>query len=235
MHQLYRYPATDKGSGQGHGLLSEVSKMTVTLGLTGGIASGKSTVAAMLVELGAGLVDADIGARLVVAPGSVGLDAVTAHFGKGILREDGTLDRASLGRIVFNQPEQKAALEAILHPLILAWMKQRRHEYVVAKTPLVVLDIPLLYETGVGLELCDYTAVVWVPPQVQLERLMRRNRYDYKAALSRIKAQMPIDKKRAMADFCIDNSGPPTDTQQQVIRLWQRLVTHRAGSTSCKS
>lgn len=206
--------------------------MTVTLGLTGGIATGKSTVAAMFVELGAGLIDADIGARIVVEPGSAGLAAVVAHFGRQILYEDGTLDRARLGQIVFNQPEQKQALEAILHPLILTWMKQRLQEYVRDKTPVVVLDIPLLYETGAGLELCDYTAVVWVPPQVQLERLMQRNHYSYQEAMARITAQMPIDKKRALANFCIDNSGSPVNTKQQVMQLWRRLIDQHAGSTS---
>jgi dephospho-CoA kinase len=201
--------------------------MTITLGLTGGIATGKSTVAEMLVELGAGLIDADKGARVVVAPGSAGLQTVVARFGSQILRADGTLDRACLGQIVFNQPEQKQMLESILHPLILQWMKQRLQDYVSAKTPLVVLDIPLLFETGVGLDLCDYTAVVWVPPQVQLERLIRRNHFSDQEARARIKTQMSIDEKRAMADFTIDNSGLLEDTKRQVIRLWQQLLGSR--------
>lgn len=194
----------------------------MNIGLTGGIASGKSTVAQMLVNKGACLVDADKIAREVVEPGSPILDKVVSHFGQTILHEDGTLNRKLLGDIIFHHPSQKKALESMLHPPVRAMMLERMHELEV-KNPsrLVVVDIPLLFESN----LTSYFEEIWVvyvPEKVQLKRLMARNHWDESTALSRIKAQMPIEQKKELADVVIDNSGSLSCTKFQIDQHWDR-------------
>jgi dephospho-CoA kinase len=208
-----------------------VSKVMLVLGLTGGIASGKSTVAHMLSSLGARVIDADRLARDVVALGSEALTEVRKEFGRSVFNADGSLNRAALGKIVFADPAKRKRLEDITHPRIL---KEMRRQLQVIKaqgeTALIVLDVPLLFETPEILPLCDYTAVVWLPEELQIRRLIQRDRLSRPDALRRIGAQMPLDEKRRLADVVIDNSGSLTATQTQVRDLWTRLVEKKKPS-----
>lgn len=201
--------------------------MSIVLGLTGGIASGKSTVSRLFAQLGASIVDADVAARAVVAPGSVGLRQIVQQFGPEVLLPDGSLDRHAMGQIVFTDADQRRKLEQIVHPLVCAWMTNKMAELRNADVSLIVLDIPLLFESGVGLTLCGKTAVVWVPKEVQLVRLMQRDHLTKVEAQQRIDAQMPLDHKRKLADYCIDNSGALSCTEDQVKHIWLQLVKAR--------
>ncbi|WP_308635008.1 dephospho-CoA kinase [Paenibacillus silvisoli] len=186
------------------------------LGLTGGIACGKSTVSAMLVAHGAKLVDADQVAREVVLPGEPALAAIVAEFGQAVLQEDGTMNRAEVGKLVFGNAERLAKLESILHPAIRERMWSRIRAYK-AENPdqLIVADIPLLYETGQA-SLYEGVMVVYVPRAVQIERLMQRNSIPREQAEQRVSLQMDIEEKKRLADFVIDNSGTLEETERQI-------------------
>ncbi|WP_152191007.1 dephospho-CoA kinase [Georgenia satyanarayanai] len=192
------------------------------LGLTGGIGAGKSTVARELERLGAVVVDADMIAREVVAPGAAGLAAVVAEFGEGVLAADGALDRAALGRIVFADPAARARLEEITHPLIAAETARR-----VAGLPagtVVVHDVPLIVERGLA-DRYDLVAVVGADEEVRLERLVRDRGMSREDARARIDAQATDAERRAVADVWLDNSGSPEALLSQVRRLWhERLL-----------
>jgi len=198
------------------------------IGLTGGIACGKSTVAAMLAERGAFVVDADRIAREVVMPGEPALAEVAAVFGQAVIRDDGTLDRRKLGEIVFADPDKRKRLEAILHPAIRERMWARIRQ-IKADEPgrIVVADIPLLYETGQE-DLYDGVIVVYVPRELQIKRLLARNPELGEAkARERIDAQMDIERKKEKAEWVIDNSGSPESTERQVEALWRELAGTR--------
>lgn len=192
----------------------------MNIGLTGGIATGKSTVSALLVNKGALLVDADAIAREVMLPGHPVLAAVAEHFGQAVILEDGTLDRKKLGDIVFRDPSQRKALNDITHPAIRKEIRgrmddlQREHP-----DKLVVVDIPLLYESGLE-HMFERVMVVYAPEHVQLERLMRRNQLTAEEAAARIRSQMDIEDKKRKADIVIDNSGDAEETERQVDRFW---------------
>lgn len=195
------------------------------IGLTGGIACGKSTVAAMLVARGAALVDADQVAREVVMPGEAALSAVVRQFGQAVLAEDGTLNRSALGQLVFGDREQLKKLEAILHPAIRERMQARLRRYE-AEDParLAIADIPLLYETGQA-DSYPGVLVVYVPQALQLERLLARSpEMTEEQARSRIALQMDIEEKRRRADWVIDNSGTLAETEQQVAAFLREAV-----------
>ncbi|EFM08822.1 dephospho-CoA kinase [Paenibacillus curdlanolyticus YK9] len=193
------------------------------IGLTGGIACGKSTVAAMLVELGARLVDADQAARDVVLPGEPALGAVVAKFGQAMLHEDGSLNRQALGAVVFGQAERLKELEAILHPAIRQHMKEQMEAYEKEDPNAVVIaDIPLLYETGQD-EAYEGVIVVYVPKDVQRERLMSRNGLSVEEADRRIGLQIDIERKRERAQWVIDNRGTLEQTREQVAALWRAI------------
>ncbi|MWC28543.1 dephospho-CoA kinase [Paenibacillus sp. MMS18-CY102] len=193
------------------------------IGLTGGIACGKSTVAAMLVELGAHLVDADQAARDVVLPGEPALGAVVAKFGQAILHEDGSLNRQALGAVVFGQAERLKELEAILHPAIRQHMRKQMEAYEKEDPNAVVIaDIPLLYETGQD-EAYEGVIVVYVPKEVQRERLMGRNGLSVEEADRRIGLQMDIERKRERAQWVIDNRGTLEQTREQVAAFWRAI------------
>lgn len=190
------------------------------LGLTGGIACGKSTVSAMLAERGAKIVDADQTAREVVLPGEAALEAIVAVFGQAVLNEDGTMNRSALGSIVFSDPQRLTQLEAILHPAIRTRMWGQINAYEQEDpSQLIVADIPLLYETGQA-SLYDDIMVVYVPRQIQIERLMSRNSITAEQAEQRIALQMDIEEKRKLANYVIDNSGTLEQTVLQVERFW---------------
>ncbi|HEX6327103.1 MAG TPA: dephospho-CoA kinase [Jiangellaceae bacterium] len=196
------------------------------VGLTGGIGSGKSTVAGRLEELGAVIVDADRLAREVVAPGTPGLAAVVEEFGPGILAPDGSLDRPALGQIVFADDDRRVALNAIVHPLVYA----RRSELVAAAPDdaIVVEDIPLLVENSLGKGFA-LVIVVHAPAGERVRRITASRAISEEDAWARVRAQADDDARRAAADVWLDNSGAPDDTVAAVNSAWtDRLVPFEA-------
>ncbi len=193
----------------------------MVLGVTGGIAAGKSAVTEVFRRLGAAVVSADEIAREVVRPGSPVLDELVQIFGPGILCGDGTLDRTAMASRVFADPEARRNLNRIIHPAIAALAGERLRA-LAAKVPLVLYEAPLLYEVGAE-ERVDAVLVVRVDQKLQLQRLMARDGLTETEARSRVAAQMPQEEKVARADFVIDNSGPPEKTTAQVRNLFKRL------------
>lgn len=192
----------------------------MNIGLTGGIASGKSTVSRLLVERGALLVDADKIAREVVLPGSPVLEQIAVHFGSDMLLEDGSLNRKRLGELVFASETSRKQLESITHPAIRQEIQRQMRQYEQEHPErLVVVDIPLLYESGLS-EMFDSIVVVYVPRSVQLQRLMERDGWNEKEADQRLNAQWSMERKRELADIVIDNSRSLEDTIMQVDRFW---------------
>jgi dephospho-CoA kinase len=193
------------------------------IGLTGGIGSGKSTVARMLAACGAALVDADLLAREVVEPGTPGLAEIAAEFGPEVLLPDGRLDRAALGAVVFADQARRERLNQITHPRVGTLMQERIAEAQASGAPLVVVDVPLLFE-GSRQSLFEGVMLVWVPEAVQLQRLVERDGMGEGEARQRIASQMPIDRKRELATWVIDNSGAVSDTERQVDVWWGEHV-----------
>lgn len=191
------------------------------IGLTGGIGSGKSTVAEMLRELGATVVDADEAARAVVEPGTEGLRRVVEEFGEGFAAE-GRLDRRALASLVFSDASARARLDAIVHPLVRRWMAERVAEAAARAVAVTVLEVPLLYEGGLDAAV-EGVIVVHVPPETQLVRLVEGQGYTEPDARARIAAQMPIDEKKRRARWVVDNTGPKASTRAQVERLWREI------------
>ncbi len=204
--------------------------MTRVVGLSGGIGSGKSSVLAMLVELGATPIDADAIVHEMQAPGTPMLTEIAEAFGDEVIREDGSLDREAVGAIVFRDEEARARLGNIVHPPVIAEMGRRAKQAVLRGDPLVVLDIPLLFEGakhGSGSAAVmnyDATILVWVPESVQVERTVARDGCEEAEARRRIAAQMPIDEKRELADTVIDNSGDLDSTRKQVREIFTQLT-----------
>jgi dephospho-CoA kinase len=197
------------------------------IGLTGGIACGKSAVAALLAARGVPVVDADRGAREVVAPGSDGLAAVVEAFGQAVLAPDGTLDRKHLGARVFGDESARLALNAILHPRIAQWSAARFVALAAEGAPLALYEAALLVENGAHRALAGLV-VVTARPEVQRARLMARDGLDAAAAQARIDAQWPLAQKVAVATEVIDNSGDREALRAQVAGLYTRLCS-RAG------
>lgn len=191
------------------------------IGLTGGIASGKSTVASELARLGAHVIDADVLAREVVAPGTEGFAAVVDRFGPTVLRPDGSLDRARLGRIVFSDAAARRDLEAIVHPAV----RQRAAAIEAALSPdaIVVHVIPLLIETGQADDF-DAVVVVDVPEAVQIDRLVTRDGLTPEAASARLAAQTSRENRLQAADYVLDNGADITDLLGGTRRLWSILL-----------
>jgi dephospho-CoA kinase len=204
--------------------------MTRIVGLSGGIGSGKSTVAALLARLGARIIDADVIVHELQAPGSPVLQELAAAFGDGILDESGALDRAALSALAFRDPDARKRLGSIMHPKVGVEMMNRLAAAQDAGVDLIVLDIPLLFEgmkagTGISSQLgFDATIVVHVPEALQIERQISRDDCTREEALRRIRAQLPIDEKRDMADCVIDNAGPLEATERQVRDLYRQLT-----------
>ena len=195
--------------------------MTYILGLTGGIASGKSTVSAYLAQNGALIIDADLIARQVVAKKSSGLKQIVAKFGGEILTASGELDRKKLGKLVFSNKDLLKALTDITGPLIRAEILREIQAAKKAQVKLVVLDIPLLFETGYQ-TLCDKVMVVTIPSKLQLERVMKRDNLSAAEARKRIANQLPASKRNELADVLIDNSKSVAETYQQVLK-WLKI------------
>ena len=192
------------------------------IGLTGGIASGKSTVARKLEQLGAFTIDADVLARDVVALGTEGLKAVVARFGNSVLAADGSLDRSVLARVIFADPQARADLNAIIHPLV----RERAAEMEAAAPAgtVVVHVIPLLVETGQQ-DRFDAVVVVDTTVEEQLRRLTRRDGLTQTEAEQRVAAQASREERLGAATHVIDSSGPVRETMRQVDELWQNLST----------
>jgi dephospho-CoA kinase len=198
-----------------------VSGPALLVGLTGGIASGKSAVADLLAARGAVIIDADRLAREAVAPGTPGLAAVVARFGEGVLRPDGSLDRPALGRLVFADPAARRDLEAIIHPAVRGLAAE-----LTAAVPdgsVVVQVIPLLVETG-QTGAFDVVAVVDVDPAVQVARVRERDGLDAAAAADRLRAQATRPARLAAADWVIHNAGSLGDLAAEVDRFWESCV-----------
>lgn len=192
--------------------------MTFVLGLTGCIATGKSTASNFFKNRSIPVVDADKGAREVMKPGHTAYKKVVKLFGETIVNDDGTIDRKKLGSIVFNDQKKLSALNGIVHKDIYKWIQEQKDSYIREGHPLIVLDIPLLYESGVDFG-ADEIMVVATDRITQIERLMKRDNLSKNDALSRILSQESIDSKVDKADVVIDNNGTLEDTYHQ-LNAW---------------
>lgn len=188
------------------------------IGLTGSIASGKSTVAKMLKELGLPIVDADQVARLVVEPGTETLSNIAEVFGKDILHENGELDRAKLGNIIFHNPSKRKELNDIIHPAIRKEMLRQRDEWTDKGEKHIVMDIPLLFESRLQ-HFVEKILVVSVTEDTQLKRLMERNHLSREEAKARIASQLPLSVKEKGADAVIYNNESLEETRKQLLEI----------------
>lgn len=194
------------------------------IGLTGGIASGKTTVSSILKDLGAVVIDADEVARRVVEPGQAAWQDILATFGPGVLNDDRTLNRPALAARVFGNPELLQKLNRITHPRVREYIEQKL-AYLREQRPdaVVVLDVPLLYESGMD-KMADEVWVVWVDEEVELARLMERDGLAREDALKRLRAQMPLREKVRRADRVIDNTGTRQETARQTTRFFNESI-----------
>ncbi len=195
----------------------------ITAGLTGGIATGKSTVAGFLETAGAAVIDADKIAREVVQKGQPAWGAVVDHFGETILDRDGGIDRQRLGDIVFRSPEEKETLNRIIHPYVFEEMTAA--ESAIRKErpdAVIILDVPLLFEVGMDGRLSEII-VVYAPERLQIDRLMARNALSREDALARINSQMAIEEKRERATIVINNSKDLGSTRERTLEVYQYL------------
>jgi dephospho-CoA kinase len=192
------------------------------LGLTGGIATGKSTVAAMLRQRGYTVIDADQIAREVVEPGMSAYQAIAAHFGCKVFKPDGRLDRKKLAEVIFANQTERQALNEIIHPEIRRVMREQAQAAEYSGQTVVFMDIPLLYESKLT-HMVDKVVVVYVDQATQRARLMERDELDEIQANRRLEAQLPIDEKKAMADYTIYNQGTRDETEKQVEALLASL------------
>ena len=195
----------------------------IYVGLTGGIASGKSTVARRLTELGARIIDADILSREVVQPGKKAWAGIRKYFGPGVLRPDRTINRAALRDIIFKDPDARKALNRIVHPEVYRAMAEARQRHESADpSAVIVADVPLLFEADVPNRF-DRVILVCVTPEIQMARLMSRDGVDRADARKALAAQMPLAEKKPLADYIIDNSGSIDESISQVDQLFTGL------------
>lgn len=194
--------------------------MTLRLGLTGGIASGKSTVSRIFAELGAIIIDSDLLAREVVAPGTDGLAEVVAAFGEEVLTADGEMDRAKVGAIVFADPGKRKVLEQVIHPRV--FQRALEIDQAAGEHDVVINDIPLLVETGQA-DRFDAVVVVDVPTELQVERMVRDRGMTVEEAEGRIAAQATREQRLAVATYVIENTGTLEELHEQVRQVWEKL------------
>lgn len=193
------------------------------IGLTGSIASGKSTVANMLKDYGLPIVDADLVARVVVEPGTPTLQKIVEAFGEIALTEDGAMNRQKIGEIIFNDEEKRKRLNSIIHPAIRQEMLRQRDEHIAKGAQTVIMDIPLLFESKLQ-HFVDKILVVSVTEETQLKRLMERNQLSEQEATARISSQLPLSIKEQGADAVINNNGTIEETAEQlqrILRNWE--------------
>ncbi len=193
------------------------------IGLTGGIATGKSTVSAILENAGALIIDADRIAREAVKKGQPAYREIVEHFGETVLLPDGEINRSVLGDIIFNAPGKKQLLNKIVHP----YVRKETHRQLqqIGRTEpnaIVILDIPLLIEAEMDKNLSE-VIVVYVPEHIQIERLVQRDGISEADALARVRSQMPIEEKKEKATIVVDNSGSKENTRRQTLKIFQRL------------
>ena len=201
--------------------------MMLNVGLTGGIACGKSTVARMLAERGAIVIDFDELAHAVIEPEGPVWREIVHYFGEGILLTDGRIDRRKLGAVVFADAGKREILNALVHPAVFeGWRKRLGEIGRSADEAIVISDIPLLIESGLQSQV-DLVLLVYLSPEEQIRRLMDRDGYDREEALQRIASQMPIEQKVSRADLVIDNGGSPEQTGREVDRVWEELCRRR--------
>lgn len=191
------------------------------IGLTGSIASGKSTVANMLRELAYPIVDADVIARQVVEAGSPLLQEIAETFGREVLHEDGTLNRETLGAIIFGNEEKRSRLNALMHPAIRKLMLSEKDRYIEQGYQTVIMDIPLLFESKLE-HYAEKILVVSVSPDIQKQRLMNRNQLSKAEAEARISSQLAMDIKEQRADAVIKNNGTIEETKQQLLAILEK-------------
>ena len=192
--------------------------MSLVIGLTGGIASGKSTVSTMFKEMNIPVVDADVEARLAVMKGEAAYFQIIDTFGKDILLEDGEIDRQELGSIIFHQEEKRKLLNEIVHPEVRKRMMEQVEKAQQTGEEVIVLDIPLLFESKLTY-MVEKTILVYVDYDIQLERLMKRNSLSIDDAKARIQSQMPLNEKMKLADAVINNNGSIEETKKQLINV----------------
>lgn len=200
----------------------------MNIGLTGGIASGKTTAANYLQELGAKVISADEISREIMKKGRPAWQKVVEEFGRSILKEDGELDRSRLGKIVFNDSSKLKLLEKITHPLIINEMEKkiaeiRKQDEKANRKLVIVLEIPLLFEIGL-MEMVDQVWVVFVDQSTQIERVMERDGLSPVQARSRIEAQIPMTRKKELADVVIDNTSSRVELKNRINNLWQQVI-----------
>lgn len=191
----------------------------MNLGLTGGIASGKTTVLKMFKELGCKTLDCDKIAREAVLPRTPGLKEIVKIFGKKILKKNGSLNRSKLGRLIFKNPKKRKLLEKIIHPKVIQMLQKKIPAR--SSRPLVI-EIPLLFEANLQ-NLIDKTIVVWAPKKLQVQRLIQRSGINQMEANLRILSQWPLSKKKELSDFLIDNSGTILNTKKQVKKCLTKI------------
>ena len=192
--------------------------MTLVLGLTGGIASGKSTADAFFLKRNLPVIDSDVIAHDILNIDQLGYKKVISYFGQDILNSDRTLNRKKLGQIVFNDQSKLNVLNQITHPLIFSEIEDKITQNKLLKKPVVIVDAPLLFETKVK-DYCDKTLLIAVPEELQLQRLMTRNRLNKTEALNRIKTQMPLSQKEKLADYVITNTGTIKELEIKLANL----------------
>lgn len=192
--------------------------MATIIGLTGGIASGKSTVSNMLKKRGFTIVDADVAARAVVERGEKAYEQVVVSFGRDILLSDGSIDRAKLGSIIFHDEKERNKLNQIVHPAVRIRMDEWKKEAIAAGKQTIIYDIPLLFESKLT-HLVEKTILVFVNEETQLQRLMKRNKLTESEAMARIQSQISLKEKINLADYVIDNNGSLTHTEDQLDDL----------------
>ncbi|MGZ2415821.1 dephospho-CoA kinase [Staphylococcus caledonicus] len=191
--------------------------MPKVIGLTGGIATGKSTVSELLTAFGFKVVDADIASRKAVVKGSKGLEQVREQFGDEAITSEGEMDRKYMGDLVFNQPEKRLELNAIVHPIVREIMEEEKQTYL-QQGYNVIMDIPLLFENELQ-DTVDEVWLVYTSESIQIDRLMERNDLSLEDAKARVYSQISIDKKSRMADHVIDNLGDKLELKQNLERL----------------
>lgn len=195
----------------------------VVAGLTGGIGTGKSTVASFLESFGAVILDADRIAREVAEKGSPVCRSIREHFGSEVFHEDGTIDRERLGSIIFGDPEKKELLNSLVHPAVFEVMAKRLGELQArADDTVVICDVPLLIETGMHRDFSE-VILAYVPEEIQIERLMSRDRISREEALKKVRSQMPIEEKKKYATIAIDNSGSIEETSERTLEVYKYL------------
>lgn len=196
----------------------------LVLGLTGGIACGKSTISQTLSELGAVIVDGDLLSRELTMSGGAALPDIRAAFGDGVFHPDGTLNRRALGAVVFADDTARDKLDAIMQPLLLTLILRSIEDARLSGAAVCVLDMPLLYEKDLD-RLCDRVWCAYIPRETQLARLMQRDGFTPEEAENRLRSQLPAEEKAAHADVVIDTSGPMDYTKECVISLYAKEVS----------